>query len=140
VLRTCDSHRLVVFGLILALALSSSACGDDDGDASGTDTSQVAVAPDPADAFRDLRQALEAQGLVVSAAPKSSLHGAETGVSITGSKSGTALLFSTEDKAKHYADEVAASGDDKTTVVGAAVFQAPTQDDANFFADAYEGG
>ena len=131
---------MVLFGLILALALSSSACGDDDGDASGTDRSEVAVAPDPTDAFRDLRAALEAQGLVVTAVPKDSLHGAETGVSIAGSKSGTALLFSTEDKAKHYADEVAASGDDKTTVVGTAVFQAPTQDDANFFADAYEGG
>ena len=48
-------------------------------------------------------------------------------------------LSATEAEAKKYADEVAKEGD-KTTIVGTVVLQAPTQDNADFFADAYEGG
>jgi hypothetical protein len=133
-------RQLVAVGLISFVVLCAGGCGGDDDSDSGTDTSGVAVAPAPDDAFRDLETALEAQGLTVTELPKDDLHGAETGRSISGSKSGTALLFSTEDKAKAYADQVASGGDEKTTVVGTAVFQAADQEDANYFAEAYEGG
>ena len=71
--------------------------------------------------------------------PKTSLNGAEVGVDISGDKSGAARSFPTGTEAQQYADEVAKDGD-KTVVVGTVVIQAPTQDDADFFADAYEGG
>jgi hypothetical protein len=131
-----------VLGLIVAVTLSLSGCGDDDeGDAtSGGDTGGVAAAPAPSDAFRDFSTAVEGQGLQVSQLPAASRHGAEEGLEITGSKSGTALLFSTEKEAQDYADEVAKGGSDKTKTVGTVVFVAPTQDDVDFFADAYEGG
>jgi hypothetical protein len=134
--------RLIVLGLIAAVAICIGGCGgDDDNDASsGADTDDVAGAPAPADAFDDLSAALEAQGLVVAQLPKESRHGAEDGVKITGTKSGTGLLFSSEKQAQAYADDVASSGDGKTTTVGTVVFVAPTQEDADFFADAYEGG
>jgi hypothetical protein len=134
--------RLILLGLIAAVAICVSGCGgDDDSDAaSGTDTAEVSAAPAPTDAFRDLSAALEAQGLVVSQLPKESRHGAEDGVKITGSKSGTGLLYSSEKQAQAYADVVASSGDGKTKTVGTVVFVAPTQADADFFADAYEGG
>ena len=134
--------RLIVFGLIAAVAICVSGCGgDDDSDAaSGADTAEVADAPAPTKAFQGLSAALEAQGLVVSQLPKESRHGAEDGVKITGSKSGTGLEFSSEKQAQAYADEVASNGDGKTTTVGTVVFVAPTQADADFFADAYEGG
>ena len=130
---------MVALGLIAALTISLSACGGDD-DADAVDTTGAAAAPAPQDAFGELAGALEGQGMVVSSVRPDALHGAEAGVDIAGHKSGTALLFSTEAKAKAYADEVETAGDDATTVVGTAVFQAPTQADANFFADAYEGG
>ena len=134
--------RLIVFGLIAAVAICVSGCGgDDDSDAaSGADTAEVADAPAPTKAFQGLSAALEAQGLVVSQLPKESRHGAEDGVKITGSKSGTGLEFSSEKQAQAYADDVASNGDGKTTTVGTVVFVAPTQTDADFFADAYEGG
>jgi hypothetical protein len=134
--------RLIVLGLIAAVAICVSGCGgDDDSDAaSGTDTAEVSAAPAPTKAFQGLSAALEAQGLVVSQLPKESRHGAEDGVKITGSKSGTGLEFSSEKQAQAYADEVASNGDGKTTTVGTVVFVAPTQADADFFADAYEGG
>jgi hypothetical protein len=134
--------RLIVLGLIAAVAICVSGCGgDDDSDAaSGADTTEVADAPAPTKAFQGLSAALEAQGLVVSQLPKESRHGAEDGVKITGSKSGTGLEFSSEKQAQAYADEVASNGDGKTTTVGTVVFVAPTQADADFFADAYEGG
>jgi hypothetical protein len=134
--------RLIVLGLIAAVAICVSGCGgDDDSDAaSGADTAEVADAPAPSKAFQGLSAALEAQGLVVSQLPKESRHGAEDGVKITGSKSGTGLEFSSEKQAQAYADEVASNGDGKTTTVGTVVFVAPTQADADFFADAYEGG
>lgn len=134
--------RLIVLGLIAAVAICVSGCGgDDDSDAaSGADTAEVADAPAPTKAFQGLSAALEAQGLVVSQLPKESRHGAEDGVKITGSKSGTGLEFSSEKQAQAYADDVASNGDGKTTTVGTVVFVAPTQADADFFADAYEGG
>jgi len=134
--------RLIVLGLIAAVAICVSGCGgDDDSDAaSGADTTEAADAPAPTKAFQGLSAALEAQGLVVSQLPKESRHGAEDGVKITGSKSGTGLEFSSEKQAQAYADEVASNGDGKTTTVGTVVFVAPTQADADFFADAYEGG
>jgi hypothetical protein len=129
---------MIALGLIAAAVFCASACGDDD--ESDTDTSAAAVAPSPDDAFRNFSAAVEAQGLVVSDLPADELHGAEAGRRITGSKSGTALLFKTEGEAKDYADKVAQSGDDKTVTVGTVLFVAPTQADADFFADAYEGG
>jgi hypothetical protein len=133
--------HVIVLGVIAITAMSLIACGDDD-DESTTDTGGAggeAVAPPPSRAFRDLSAALEAQGLDVQQVSKTSLNGAEAGVDISGDKSGAARSFATEAEARDYADEVAKDGD-KTTIVGAVVFQAPTQDDADFFADAYEGG
>ena len=134
--------RLIVLGLIAAAAICVSGCGGDDDDdvSSGTDTAAVADAPAPSKAFGGLSAALEAQGLTVSQLPKESRHGAEDGVKITGSKSGTGLLYSSKKQAQAYADDVAKGGGGKTTVVGTVVFVAPTQEDADFFADAYEGG
>jgi hypothetical protein len=129
---------MIALGLIAATVLCASACGDDDD--SDADTSPAAVAPSPDDAFRGFSAAVEAEGLAVSDLPADELHGAEAGRRITGDKSGTALLFKTEGEAKDYADQVAQSGDDKTKTVGTVVFVAPTQADADFFADAYEGG
>ena len=60
-----------------------------------------------------------------------------SGSKITGDKSGSARSFPTEASAKEYAGEVAKSGE-KTTIVGTVVFQAASQEDADFFADAYE--
>jgi hypothetical protein len=133
--------HVIVLGVIAITAMSLIACGDDD-DESTTDTGGAggeAVAPPPSRAFRDLSAALEAQGLDVQQVSKTSLNGAEAGVDISGDKSGAARSFATEAEARDYADEVAKDGD-KTTIVGAVVFRAPTLDDADFFADAYEGG
>jgi hypothetical protein len=127
--------------VIAIMAMSLIACGDDD-DESTTDAGGAggdAVAPPPSRAFRDLSTALEAQGLDVEQVPRTSLNGAEAGIDISGDKSGAARSFATEAEAREYADEVAKDGD-KTTIVGAVVFRSPTQDDADFFADAYEGG
>jgi hypothetical protein len=134
--------RLIVPGLIAAVAICVSGCGGDDDSpgASGTDTVEVAAGPEASKAFGGLSEALEAQGLVVSQLPKESRHGAEDGVRITGSKRGTGLLYSSEKQAQAYADDVAAGGKSKTTRVGTVIFVAPTQEDADFFADAYEGG
>jgi len=134
--------RLIVPGLIAAVAICVSGCGGDDDSpaASGTDSADVSGAPAPSNAFGGLSAGLEAQGLVVTQLPKESRHGAEDGVKITGSKSGTGLLYSSEKQAQAYADDVAAGGKSKTTTVGTVIFVAPTQEDADFFADAYEGG
>lgn len=132
---------MVVLGVIAITAMSLIACGDDD-DESTTGAgggAGEAVAPPPDRAFSGLSAALEAQGLVVARLPMASLNGAEVGVDISGDKSGAARSFATEAEAQEYADEVAKDGD-KTTIVGTVVLQAPTQDDADFFADAYEGG
>lgn len=134
---TRTSH-VVVLAVIAITAMAPIACGDDD-DESTTGAAGEAVAPPPARAFRGLSAALEAQGLDVEQLPKTSLNGAEVGVEISGDKSGAARSFPTGTEAQQYADEVAKDGD-KTVIVGTVVIQAPTQDDADFFADAYEGG
>jgi hypothetical protein len=130
---------IIVLGLVAVLAMSVGACGDDDDDpAAGADASgDTAAAPPPDRAFRNFETAVAAQGLEADPLPEASLNGAESGVGITGDKQGSARLFATQAEAKDYAAEVATEGD-KTTVVGTVVFQADTQDDADFFADAYE--
>ena len=120
------------------MAMSVGACGDDDDDAAaGADTSGEANAAPAEDPFRNLATALAAQGMEVDPLPKASLNGADAGVAITGAKQGSARQFATQAKAQDYADEVEMNGD-KATVVGTLVFQAASQDDADFFADAYE--
>jgi hypothetical protein len=129
---------IFVLSLIAVLAMSVGACGgDDDEAATGADAGGEAGTPPPDRAFRNLETALEPQGLAVDPLPKASLNGAESGVGITGNKQGSARLFATQAEARNYAAEVAKEGD-KTTVVGTVVFQADSQGDADFFADAYE--
>jgi hypothetical protein len=132
--------HLVVLVVVAITATSLIACGDDDDDSTtGADgAAGEAVAPPPDRAFRGLSAALEAEGLDVERLPKASLNGAEVGVGISGDKSGAARSFATEAEAQEYADEVAKDGD-KSTIVGTVVLQAPSQDDADFFAEAYEG-
>jgi hypothetical protein len=129
---------IMVLGLVAVLAMSVGACGDDDDEAAaGADTSGDPGTPAPDRAFRNLKIALEAQGLDVDSLPKASLNGAESGVRITGDKQGSGRLFATQAEARNYAAEVAKEGD-KTAIVQTVVFQADSQDDADFFADAYE--
>ena len=129
---------IFVLGLVAVLAMSVAACGDDDDEAApSADTSGDPGTPPPDRAFRNLKTALAAQGLEVDPLPKASLNGAESGVGITGDKRGSARLFATQAEAEAYAAEVAKEGD-KTTVVHTVVFQADSQGDADFFADAYE--
>ena len=137
--RTRD---VILVGVVAVTAMSLIACGDDDeaGTGSGAgDSTGAAVAPPPDRAFRGLAAALEAQGLVVTQLAGASLDGAEAGVKISGDKRGSARSFATAAEAKAYAEEVEKDGD-KTTIVGTVVLQAATQGDADFFADAYEGG
>jgi hypothetical protein len=126
---------ILVLGLVALLAMAVGACGSDDDEAPAA--ADVSGAPAPDRAFRNLEGALAAQGLQVDRLPKASLNGAESGVVITGSKQGSARLFATQADAKKYAAGVVTEGN-KTTVVRTVVFQADDQDDANFFADAYE--
>ena len=129
---------IFVLSLVAVLAMSVGACGDDDDEAAaGADTSGDTGAPPRNRAFGNLETALEPQGIAVDPLPKASLNGAESGVGISGAKQGSARLFATQEKATNYAAEVAKEGD-KTTVVGLVVFQADSQGDADFFADAYE--
>lgn len=120
--------------------MSVGACGGDDDDepTAASDAGVEAVAPPPSTAFDNLSAALEAQGLVVAPLPKGSLEGAEVGVKITGDKAGSGRSFPNETKARDYAARITKSGD-KTKIVGTVVFQAATQEEADFFADAYEG-
>ena len=71
--------------------------------------------------------------------PATSLNGAETGVDVTGDKTGTARLFSSSAKAEAYTTQAEETGD-ATTTVGTVVLQSASQKDADFLADAYEGG
>jgi hypothetical protein len=112
---------MIALCLMAAATTCVAACGDDDDDSASSGDTAAAEAPAPTRAFVGL-----------STAPRPG--------SITGTRSGTAREFATQKEAQGYADEVAASGSDKTTTVGTVVFQASTQDDADFFADAYEGG
>jgi hypothetical protein len=131
-------NSLIIIGLIAAIAVSGAACGGDDDDSTaGADASGQPAASTPEDPFRNLTTALAPEGMDVAALPKESLNGAEAGVAITGSRQGSAREFATPAMAHDYADEVA-KGDDKTTIVGTIVFQAASQDDADFFADSYE--
>ena len=131
-------NLLIILGLIAAIAVSEGACGGDDDDATtGADAGGQPAASSPENPFRNLATALAAQSMEVAPLPKESLNGAEAGVAITGERQGSARSFATAAKAQDYADEVATSGD-KTTVVGTVVFQAASQDDADFYADAYE--
>jgi hypothetical protein len=130
---------VIVLGLVAVMATSVTACGsDDDESTTASDAGAEAVAPPPSTAFDGLTTALEGQGLVVTRLPKQSLQGAEAGVNIKGDRSGSARSFSTESKARQYADDVSKDGE-KVTIVGTVVFQAGTQEDADFFAQAYEG-
>jgi hypothetical protein len=133
---------LVVVAVIAPLSLFGGACGGDDDSSSSSTTGQGggAVAPSRANAFGGFRAAVEAQGMTVTTLPKDQLSGAESGVKITGSKSGTGLLFGSQAKAKNYSVFVSKSGTAKTATVGTVVFTADTQADADFFASAYEGG
>jgi hypothetical protein len=136
------ARHVAIFALVAAMAAPVAACGDDDDDgstgASPGDTTGEAVAPPPDLAFSGVTTALEAQGLAVTQLPNASLDGAQVGIEISGDRSGTARSFPSEAKADAYADEAAKEGD-QTTTVGTVVFQAATQDDADFFAAAYEG-
>jgi hypothetical protein len=133
--------RLVtILGLVAVMAMSALACGDDDDETTteAGDATGEAVAPPPDRAFDNVTTALEAQGLTVTQLERTSLNGAEAGIDISGDRSGAGRSFATETKAHDYAGEVTQDGD-KTTIVGTVVFQAATQDDADFFAVAYEG-
>ena len=105
--------------------------------AAGANPSGDPSAPAPDRAFQNFETAVVAQGLEADPLPKASLNGAESGVGISGANQGSARLFATQAEAKDYAAKAANEGD-KTTIVGTVVFQADTQDDADFFADAYE--
>jgi hypothetical protein len=133
---------LILVAAIATLSFATDACGGDDSSSSSTATGEGsgAVAPSPANAFRDFRAAMEAQGMTVASLPHDKLSGAESGVKITGSKSGTGLLFGSQAKANDYAKFVSKSGTAKTATVGTVVFTSDTQADADFFASAYEGG
>ena len=133
---------LIVVAVIATLSLFGGACGGDDDSSSSSTTGEGggAVAPSPANAFGGFRAAVEAQGMTVATLPKDQLSGAESGVKITGSKSGTGLLFGSQTKAKNYSAFVSKSGTAKTATAGTVVFTADTQADADFFASAYEGG
>jgi hypothetical protein len=131
-------NLLVILSLIAAMAMSIGACGgDDDESTTGADAGGETAAPPPDDAFRGLATTLGDESIEVTPLPETSLKGAESGVGITGAKQGSARLFATTAEAQDYADEVTKNGT-KTTVLGALVFQAASQDDADFFADAYE--
>ncbi len=132
------TRHLMVLCLAAAVAFCVIGCGDDDdnGAEEGSATAE-AVAPPPGSAFNDLEAALEAQGLTVTQLPKASLDGAETGIDISGSQTGSGRSFASAAKANDYADKVAKEGD-KAKVVGTVTFQAPTQDDLDFIVDAYE--
>jgi hypothetical protein len=128
--------RLIASILVAGSLLA--ACGDDD-EATTSSGDGGAAVPAAGTAFDGLKTALEGQGLTVANLPATSLNGAETGVDITGDKTGTARLFSSSAKAEAYAKQGEKTGD-ATATVGTVVLQSASQEDADFFADAYEGG
>ena len=136
-----DLRQVVVLGMVTISSMSPIACGDDDDETTtgANGASGEAVAPPPDRAFRGLSTALEPEGLDVAQLAGASLNGAEAGVEISGDRQGEARSFATETEAQEYSDEVEQDGD-KTVIVGTVVIQAPTQADADFLADAYEGG
>ena len=129
---------MLVLGVFAVMAMSVGACGDSDDETSvGADSSGETSGVPPGSPFESLATALEPTGLTVTPLPEASLKGAESGVAITGAKEGSARLFATDAEAQKYADEVAQDGN-KTSVEGKLVFEAATEADAAFFADAYE--
>ena len=122
---------------ILAAGSLLAACGDDDATTSG-DGGEAAV-PAADTAFDGLKSGLEAEGLTAADLPATSLNGAEAGVEISGDRTGTARLFSSSADAEAYAKRAEKSGD-STSTVGTVVIQSTSQEDADFFAEAYEGG
>ena len=126
-----------LIAVILAAGSLLAACGDDD--ATTSDDAGAAAVPAADTAFDGLKTGLEAQGLAVAKLPATSLDGAEAGVNITGDKTGTARLFSSSAKAEAYAKQAEKSGA-TTTTVGTVVLQSASQEDADFIAEAYEGG
>ncbi len=129
-------NLIIILGLIAAMAMSVGACGGNDATTGAEAGGETAEAP-PEDAFRGLATTLGDENIEVTALPDASLDGAESGVAIAGAKQGSARLFGTKSEAQDYADKVTKNGT-KTTVLGALVFQAASQADADFFADAYE--
>jgi hypothetical protein len=127
--------RLIASILVAESLLA--ACGDDE--ATTTSGNGGSAVPAADTAFDDLETALESQGLTVAKLPAASLSGAETGVDINGDKAGSARLFSSSAKADAYEKQAEKTGDAATTV-GTVVFQSASQEDADFFAQAYEGG
>ena len=123
---------------ILAAGSLLVACGDDD-DATTSSDAEGAAVPAADTAFDGFKSALEAEGLAVADLPATSLDGAETGVDITGDMAGSARLFSSSAKAAAYAKRAEKSGD-STSTVGTVVIESASQEDADFFAEAYEGG
>ena len=128
------TRRTVTLAVVALLVMSMSACGDDD--ESNTDGGEVA--PPPARAFGDLAIALEGSGLVVTPLPRASLDGAEgRGHHHRREVRQRAVLRHRDEGAQEYADEVEKSGE-KTTILETVVFQAASEEDADFFANAYE--
>ncbi len=126
-------------GVVLALAIGAAGCGGDD-ETSSAAGSAGASAGQPVDPqLADLAESLEGEGLDVAPLPTSSLDGAKAGVEISGSQSGTARIFSSKAEAQAYAEKVAKQSDQKTNVVVYAVFEGPTQQEADAFAHTYEG-
>ena len=136
-----SARQVVVVALVAMTAMATIACGDDDDESTTGDDKATgeAVAPPPERAFRNFSAALEAQGLVVAPLARRSLTGAEAGVEISGDKQGEARSFATQAEAQAYSAKVVKDGA-KSVIVGTVVIEAPAQDDADFFADAYEGG
>ena len=122
---------------LVVCAFLAAGCGDDDETTTSGDAGAAVPAADTA--FDGLKAALEGEGLAVANLPAASLNGAETGVAITGDKTGSARLFSSSAKAEAYAKQAEESGDAATTV-GTVVVQSDSQEDTDFFAEAYEGG
>ncbi len=122
----------VVLGVVSVVTFA--ACGSDE----TTTGSGPVAAPAPGTAFDAVTASLEGQGLAVSKLRASSLEGAETGISVSGDHSGSAFLFKSQQEADAYAKRAAKAGD-STKVVGTVVFQADSQADADFLADAYDG-
>jgi len=135
-------RRLILVAAIATLSVCAGACGGDDDSSSSSTTGDGggAVAPSRANAFGDFRAAVEAQGMTVTSLPNDQLSGAESGVKITGGKSGTGMLFGSEAKANSYSKSVSKHGTAKTATAGTVVFTADSQADADFFVSAYEGG
>jgi hypothetical protein len=130
-------RRHLIIPLLVVAAIAPAACGSDEA-GTGSEADVPAVAPPPDTAFDAVTTALEGQGLTVSTLSRSSLEGAESGIDISGDKSGTARLFASQQEADDYVKRAAKAGGE-TATVGTVVFQSGSQADAEFFADAYEG-